>query len=493
MHLQLAARSLFFAILLTPAYSARSQSQPSPGEPGGVLTPSPRQLAWQELEFHAFIHFGMNTFTDREWGDGKEDPKLFNPTQLDAKQWVQVFKDAGMKQVVMTCKHHDGFCLWPSKFTTHSVASSPWKDGKGDVVREVRDACRQAGLKFGVYLSPWDRHEPCYGDSPKYNEHFKNQLTELLTTYGPVHEVWFDGACGEGPNGKKQEYDWPGFIEVVRKHAPDAVIFSDSGPDIRWIGNEQGFAGETNWSTLRRAEFYPGTPNHKQLVEGHENGTHWVPGECDVSIRPGWFYHAKEDDKVKSLKDLLEIYYGSVGRNAVLLLNVPPDQRGLIHENDATRLKELRSALDETFAKNLAAGKGVRLTAVRADRPEPDKAGWTHELTDGSVRTAMPLDHRFWPCLVRYEINLGSPVEFDRVLLQEDITRGQLVRAFKVQIADGDDWRTIAEGTTIGYKRLLRVPKTTAAKVRLEVSDARSAPVLSEIALFLASSREPAR
>jgi alpha-L-fucosidase len=297
--------------------------KPAAGEqpPGRseIVTPHPRQLAWQEMELHAFVHFGMNTFTNREWGDGTEDPKLFNPTQFDARQWMRALKAAGMKQVVVTAKHHDGFCLWPSKYTEHSVKNSPWRDGKGDIVREVAEACRAEGLKLGIYLSPWDRHEPSYGDSPRYNEHYKNQLTELLTNYGPIYEVWFDGACGEGPSGKKQVYDWDGYVEVVRRLQPEAVIFSDAGPDVRWVGNEDGLASATNWSMLRRDEFSPGTSDYKLLGEGQEDGTHWVPCECDVSIRPGWFYHPDQDDQVKSLAQLLDIYYRSVGQNAVLL------------------------------------------------------------------------------------------------------------------------------------------------------------------------------
>lgn len=490
-------RRIASTLSLLLARSAFSQTTaPADGAQAQAIVPAPRQIAWQELEFHAFVHFGMNTFTDREWGEGTEDPKLFNPTAFDAKQWVKVFKDAGMKQVILTCKHHDGFCLWPSKYTTHSVASSPWKDGKADVVREVREACREAGLKFGVYLSPWDRHEPCYGDSPKYNEHFKKQLTELLTTYGPVHEVWFDGACGEGPNGKKQEYDWPAFIEVVRKHAPDAVIFSDAGPDVRWVGNENGYAGETNWSMLRRAEFYPGTPNNKPLTEGHENGTHWLPAECDVSIRPGWFYHPAEDAKVKSLQELLDIYYKSVGRNAVLLLNVPADKRGLIHENDAARLRELRATLDETFKTNLAAARDT-FASIQAGHAGPgpgQSAGSSASAAvDGDWRTSPePLLSDGWRTGLPMTLKLDLPAAatFDRVVLQEDITHGQLVRLFRVLKWESDRWQPIAEGTTIGFKRIFRIPRTTAKSMCLEILDSRAMPRIGEFGLYLASPKE---
>ncbi|MCG3127100.1 MAG: hypothetical protein CHACPFDD_01958 [Phycisphaerae bacterium] len=466
------------ALLQTVSPSAAAAS-PARRAPSDLPRPTPRQLAWQQMEYHAFVHFGMNTFTNREWGEGKEDPALFNPTEFDARQWAQVFKDAGMKQVVLSCKHHDGFCLWPSKYTDHSVSSSPWRDGRGDVVRELSDACRGAGLKFGVYLSPWDRHEPCYGDSPRYNEHFKNQLRELLTDYGPVHEVWFDGACGEGPNGKKQVYDWPGFVEVVRQYAPDAVIFSDAGPDIRWVGNEAGFAGETNWSTLRRDEFYPGTPNHKPLTDGHEDGGYWVPAECDVSIRPGWFHHPAEDDKVKSLGQLLDIYYGSVGRNGVLLLNVPPDPRGRIHENDAGRLRELRAALDETFQTNFALGHAP---AGAADGEHGPRAA-----TDGDPATYWDLSSSAdWAI----DVDLDAPQEFDRILLQEHTPLGQRVKAFVVEVSDGSGWQAVAHGTTIGYKRLLRIPAVTAARVRVTVRDALASPAISEFGLYRASARE---
>jgi alpha-L-fucosidase len=453
-----------------------------PIEESAVLIPEPRQLTWQELEFTAFAHFGINTFTNREWGEGQEDPRLFNPTQFDARQWVRAFKAAGMRQMILTAKHHDGFCLWPSKYTEHSVKSSPWRGGQGDVVREVADACREAGLKFGLYLSPWDRHEPSYGDTPRYNEFYENQLTELLTNYGPVHEVWFDGACGAGPSGKKQVYDWNAYLALVRRLQPEAVIFSDAGPDVRWVGNEAGFAGETNWSMLRRAEFYPGTPEYGPLTCGHEDGTHWVPAECDVSIRPGWFHHADQDGAVKTLVELLDIYYRSVGRNAVLLLNVPPDQRGLIHENDVARLAELRAVLDETFRVNLAAGKPV-LAGAAGGSAEPVTV-----LTDGDSHTAWqaPAGAR----RVSMTVDLGTPTTFDRISLQEDIRHGQRVRAFTVEAWNGTAWNKLVEGTTVGYKRLLRIPSVEATQVRWTIEDARAAPWLAEFGVFRASPRE---
>ena len=474
------------AALTAPCAAAQQpkempMAQPSPNE---LLlpAPSPRQMAWQEMEFIAFAHFGVNTFTDKEWGDGKEDPAVFNPTAFDARQWARVLREAGAKMLILTCKHHDGFCLWPSKHTRHSVASSPWKGGKGDVVKEVSDACRREGLKFGAYLSPWDRHEPAYGDSPKYNQHYINQQYELLKNYGEVSEMWFDGACGEGPNGRRQEYDWEGFRAVVRKLQPNAVMFSDAGPDVRWIGNERGMAGETCWATIDRASTKTaiGKADTKYLNSGDPSGPDWVPGECDVSIRPGWFYHAAEDEKVKSLKQLIDIYYASVGRGCVLLLNVPPDQRGLIHENDAARLREFRKVIDETFRTNLARGRPATATGEAKDHP----AG---RATDGSAST-------WWqaadgPAAGTLEVDLGAGALFNVIMVQEMITQGQRIEEFKVEAWDGMRWREIARATTIGYKRLLRVPDIQTTKVRLVIAKSRGAPTVREFGLFLAPAK----
>lgn len=320
--------------------------------------PSHRQLMWHEMEYYGFIHFNMNTFTNMEWGMGNESPESFNPTELDARQWARVAKEAGMKGIILTAKHHDGFCLWPSAYTEHSVKNAPWKNGKGDVVRELADACREYGLKMGVYLSPWDRNHSAYG-SPEYVTYFHNQLKELLTNYGDIFEVWFDGANGGsgyygGANetrkiDNKTYYQWDEVTRIVRELQPNAVIFGDGGPDVRWVGNEEGWANETNWNLLRKIEVYPGYPKHEQLRSGHEDGTHWVPAEADVSIRPGWYYHPSEDHQVKSLPHLLDIYYQSVGRNASLLLNLPVDTRGLIHENDVRQLMALKNQLDKDF------------------------------------------------------------------------------------------------------------------------------------------------
>jgi len=444
------------------------------------VTPSPRQVAWQELELTCFVHFSINTFTDREWGTGRESPARFNPTELDADQWVGVCKEAGMKLLILTCKHHDGFCLWPTKTTEHSVRHSPFRDGKGDVVKEVADACRRHGIKFGVYLSPWDRHDPRYG-SDAYNDVYKVQLRELLTSYGEITEVWWDGACGEGPNGRRQVYDWPGYIALVRELQPNAVIFGQ-GPDVRWVGNENGLARDSEWSVLPW-----GMGDRTQRDLGHRHyligakRLMWYPAECDVSIRPGWFYHASQDDKVKSLARLLEIYYRSVGRNAVLLLNIPPDRRGRFHENDVARLRRFRAVLDETFGNDLAAA-----AAVSADATRPGFVPGA--ITDGDRGT-------YWTtpegaCVARLIIEMKRPVTFDRARLQEMITTGQRIERFRLDAEVEGRWREIARGTTIGYQRLLRFPAVTAKRVRLAILESRDSPTLRSFGLFKASPEE---
>jgi alpha-L-fucosidase len=434
------------------------------------VVPSERQLAWQALEFQAFVHFGMNTFTDREWGQGTEDPKLFDPADFDAGQWIEAVQAAGIRGLIVTAKHHDGFCLWPSRFTEHSVKSSPWREGRGDVVGDVAAACRKAGLKFGVYLSPWDRHEPTYGDSPRYNEHFKNQLRELLTDYGEISEVWFDGACAEGPNGKRQVYDWEGYYALIRELQPGAVI-SIMGPDARWIGNEAGVTRESEWSVIpvvgfddRPDEKNPGGIAHLdaqaddlgafgRIAEVARLGGRllWYPGQVDVSIRPGWFYHAAEDDRVKTLDRLLDIYYTSVGGNAQLLLNVPPDTRGRIHENDAQRLKELGDRLRATFAVNLAEG------AEFLARSGPSEDGIT-----GSKGARL-----------EFEYNLGGPRIFNVAMLREDIRQGQRIESFALDVRDGEDWKEIARGTTVGSKKLLRFPAVETTRIRVRILKVR--------------------
>jgi len=405
--------------------------------PGAQAAPKPsaRQLAWQSLEYYAFCHFGPNTFTNKEWGEGREDPNVFAPTALDCRQWARVFRSAGMKGVIITAKHHDGFCLWPSKFSTHTVAQSKWKGGKGDVLRALSDACRSEGLKFGVYLSPWDRNHPTYG-TPQYNRVFASMLEEVLTNYGPIFEVWFDGACGEGPNGKKQVYDWELFHQTVRKFQPKAVIFSDAGPDVRWVGNEQGYAGETLWNTIDKSKVTIGGADTAYLNVGDPMGRDWVPAECDVSIRPGWFYHSSEDSMVKSVDALMAIWRGSVGRGANLLLNVPPDRRGQIHEADSAALHAFRLRREESFDENL----------VRRWKALPNVAGKSETLVEVELRNGAML----------MDIELG-----------EDIQLGQAVRAFRVE--EMQSGLVLAEGTTIGRKRIIAVGPRKCERMKIVV------------------------
>src|SRR6476620_8004324 len=317
--------------------------------------PTPQQLKWSEMGFYLFIHFGPNTFTDLEWGEGNEPEEVFNPTQLDCRQWCRIAKAAGAKGIVITAKHHDGFCLWPSKYSTHTVAQSKWRSGKGDVLKELSEACKKYELKLGIYLSPWDRNHPKYG-TDEYNDVFINMMKEVVSRYGPLFEFWWDGANGEGPNGKKQVYDWHRFEETMRTVAPGTAVFSDIGPDMRWVGNENGVAGDPNWDLLDTTGFTrgAGAPPTDTLNHGNINGKNWIPAECDVSIRPGWFYHANEDGKVKTPEQLFQLYLKSVGRGASLLLNVPPDRRGLINEHDSAALMGFKKLRDESFATNLA-------------------------------------------------------------------------------------------------------------------------------------------
>lgn len=456
------------------------------------VTPSAKQMAWQEMELTAFLHFGINTFTNREWGDGKEDPQLFNPKSLDAGQWVLTCKDAGMKLIILTAKHHDGFCLWPSKYTDHSVKSSPWKNGKGDIVNELAIACREQGMKLGIYLSPWDRNSAVYG-TEDYNDYFVNQLTELLSNYGDVAEVWFDGANGEGPNGVKQVYAWQRYYQTIRRLQPNAVI-AIVGPDVRWVGTESGYGRDTEWSVVpadvqdedevaAKSQQQAGTFRPPVDAMAKDLGSReklldakrlvWYPSEVDVSIRPGWFYHKKQDKKVKSVEKLLDIYYSSVGKNSLLLMNIPPDKNGLIHQNDVKVLREWHSILDQTFNENLAIKAGVKhvnqLSAQEA-----------HSMTDGNYETFWMADEET-PDL---EFALNGKKTFDRLLLQEKITVGQRVEEFKFEAKINGSWKLITEGTTIGYKRLLRFPEVTTDQVRLTISQSRATPALAAFGLF---------
>ncbi|WP_133758632.1 alpha-L-fucosidase [Gelidibacter sediminis] len=451
--------------------------------------PSERQMKWHEMEYYAFVHFSMNTFTDIEWGYGDKDPALFNPTNLDTRQWVKIFKEAGMKGVIITAKHHDGFCLWPSKYTEYSVKNSPWKDGKGDLLKELSEACKEAGLKFGVYLSPWDRNHPDYG-KPEYITYFRNQLKELLTNYGDIFEVWFDGANGgsgyygganENRNvDRKIYYDWENTYKIVRELQPDAMLFSDAGPDTRWCGNEEGWVGETNWNLLRRDEVWPGYPHYKELRYGHKDGTHWVPAEVDVSIRPGWFYHKSEDHKVKTVPHLLDIYYNSVGRGGSLLLNFPVDQRGLIHEIDEKQVRGLASVLSEDFKVELVKNKNVEASSTRGN----SSIYAASNVNDGNLETYWTTDDSITTASLT--IDLEEPMAINRFLIQEYIQLGQRVEAFTVEGFINGKWSELASQSTIGYKRILRLPTVTVSKLRLIIKKSKACPVISNIEVYKA-------
>ena len=475
----------FFFLTLSLIFITKCISIESDLEPVGPI-PNKYQSDWQELEYYAFIHFNMNTFTNKEWGYGDEKPSQFNPTELDTRQWARVVKEAGMKGIIITAKHHDGFCLWPSKFTEHSVKNSPWKMGKGDLIRELSQACKEYGLKFGVYLSPWDRNHPSYGKS-EYITYFRNQLRELLTEYGEIFEVWFDGANGgDGFYGganeerrvdKKMYYDWPKTIELVRSLQPQAVIFSDAGPDIRWVGNEKGYANETTWSPIYRDSVFAGMPDFQRFASGQENGTHWVPTETDVSIRPGWYYHPEQDDQVKSLSKLVDIYYNSVGLNSSLLLNLPVDNRGLIHENEVKNLKALADYLNTTFSYNYSKGQKVKTSSTlkgydnKALIDDDKKTYWASGVNDQN------------PTI---EIHLDNPALLNTFMIQEYLPMGQRVKSFYFEVFSDGNWEKIYEGSTIGNKRLIRFETQNIEKARFTVNDKKAQIVISNIGLFKA-------
>ena len=475
----------FFFLILSLIVITKCITIESDLEPVGPI-PNKYQSDWQELEYYAFIHFNMNTFTNKEWGYGDEKPSQFNPTELDTRQWARVVKEAGMKGIIITAKHHDGFCLWPSKFTEHSVKNSPWKMGKGDLIQELSKACKEYGLKFGVYLSPWDRNHPSYGKS-EYITYFRNQLRELLTEYGEIFEVWFDGANGgDGFYGganeerrvdKKMYYDWPKTIELVRSLQPQAVIFSDAGPDIRWVGNEKGYANETTWSPIYRDSVFAGMPDFQRFASGQENGTHWVPTETDVSIRPGWYYHPEQDDQVKSLSKLVDIYYNSVGLNSSLLLNLPVDNRGLIHENEVKNLKALADYLNTTFSYNYSKGQRVITSSTLKGYDNKD-------LIDDDKKT-------YWASGVNdqnptIEIHLDNPVLVNTFMIQEYLPMGQRVKSFYFEVFSDGNWEKVYEGSTIGNKRLIRFQTQTIERVRFTVNDKKAQIVISNIGLFRA-------
>lgn len=466
----------FLRILALAAGLAVASCTAGPPAPYGP-TPTPQQLAWQKMEMNMFCHFGPNTFTGRDWGLGTETEDLFSPTDLDCRQWTSTAKAAGFKGIILTAKHHDGFCLWPNPVTTHTVAQSSWRAGKGDVLKDLSEACAADGLKLGVYISPWDRNSPNYG-TPAYNDLFVRTLESALGSYGPVFEQWFDGANGEGPGGKKQTYDWPLFNQTVRRMQPDAVIFSDVGPGCRWMGNERGEAGRTNWSRLDIGNFEPGAgaPPRDTLSQGQRNGALWIPAETDVSIRPRWFWRASENGQVKTAAKLLQIYYTSVGRNSVLLLNVPPDTTGRINPLDSARLMELRTVLDDIFKENLARGARAKASATR-------RGFGTSNLLDEDYDTywAAPEGTR----TASLTFTLPEERTFNRVMLQEYIPLGQRISSFRVDAQVDGTWKEIASETTVGYKRIVLTETVTTRSVRLNITGARACPVLNNFGLYL--------
>ena len=481
-----ARKTISFVIAICAVAVVGRAAEVAAPAPFGPL-PGERQLAWHQMEFYGFVHFTVNTFTDKEWGYGDEAESVFNPSDFSAEQIVQTAKAAGMKGLILTCKHHDGFCLWPSKCTEHSVKNSPWKNGKGDVVRELSDACKKAGLKFGIYLSPWDRNNANYG-SPEYLTYYRNQLRELLTNYGPIFEVWFDGANGgDGFYGGAREkrhidnttyYDWENTRNIVRELQPLACMFSDGGPDVRWVGNEKGIAGDPCWATLNGKNYYPGVDAAQRLNIGDRPGIDWIPAECDVSIRPGWFYHKNEDAKLKTPEQLLDLYFKSVGRGASFLLNLPPDRRGRIPDADVKSLKEFHRRLVAIFSQNLARGAKVTASNVRGNDQKfaagnilsgDGKKYWS---TDDDVKT---------PELI---LDLGKPKTFNVISLREFLPLGQRIEAFALDQWKDGHWVEFANGTSIGSHRLIRGENITTDKIRLRITQASVSPALAELGVF---------
>lgn len=466
----------FFSVSISFLFTINvlSQSQKS------LPVPTQQQLKWHEMEFYLFAHFGPNTFTDKEWGLGDEPENVFNPTQLDCRQWCRIAKAAGAKGIIITAKHHDGFCLWPSKYSSHTIRESSWKNGKGDVLKELSKACREYGLKFGVYISPWDRNHPKYGTSG-YNDVFVNMLKEIFSNYGPIWELWWDGANGEGPNGKKQVYDWKRFVKTVRNISPKTVIFSDVGPDIRWAGNENGIAGETNWNYLDTAGFTPGAgaPPADTLNRGNINGKAWIPAECDVSIRPGWFYHKEEDKKVKSPEQLFDLYLRSVGRGANLLLNVPPDRRGLINENDSAALIGFKKLRDNNFRNNIAK------TAKAYFVPHSKRA--TPKLNDGDNNTFETIS---LTTLNGVELKFDKPHKLNCIVLKEHLNNGQHCKKLSISFLNKKhELLRKIEGTTIGHKRIFTFPSIDADFIELNIEEQKAPTAISEMDAYLIDER----
>jgi len=441
-----------------------------------LILPTKLQLAWQETEYNLFIHFGPNTFTDKEWGEGNEPEDAFYPSELDCRQWCRIAKEAGAKGIIITAKHHDGFCLWPSKYSNHTVRECKWRNGQGDILKELSLACREAGLKFGVYLSPWDRNHPDYG-TPKYNDVFVNMMKEIFQNYGPIWELWWDGANGEGPNGKKQVYDWKRFENTVRQFSPRTVIFSDIGPDIRWVGNENGIAGDPNWNFLDTVGFKRGigAPPTDTLNHGNYNGKKWIPAECDVSIRPGWFYHAAENDKIKSAKQLFDLYLKSVGRGANLLLNVPPDRRGLISEKDAAALMEFKKLRDENFEDNLLKQASSYYEFTAKDLSSKDLV----------LRSLDSTSTSYGINLQNFIVQLPQRSKVNCIILREAIHLGQTIRKFNIVLYNGGKVVRQIDGTSVGRKRILTFPTENITSFKVYLADAMGNDNVSGIAAYL--------
>ena len=474
---------IFSAFLLSFSVMMLAQDVKPPAAVYPV--PSEAQMAWHDMEMNAFIHFTTNTFTGLEWGYGNESPSVFNPSSIDVNQWVSVLKDAGFKMVILTCKHHDGFCLWPSKYTEHSVKNSPFKD---DVVKAVSEACKKHGLKFGVYLSPWDRNHAEYGREG-YLTYYRNQLKELFTNYGPVTEMWFDGANGgDGYYGGANEtrringrtyYNWPVTMGIVKEMAPDVIFFSDAGPGVRWVGNEKGIAGETNWNSITADTLFAGKPGIEDLLgTGSPDGKNWIPAEVDVSIRPGWFYHASEDSLVKTPEKLFEIYLTSVGRGSLMLLNVPPDKRGLFHENDVNALKGFRAILNREFAYDLAADAVVMASSYRGKSAKYSPA----MMNDGNKDTYWATDNNINRASIEIDLRKNANVKY--VVLEEYIRLGQRISKFNVEIMENGKWKKVVDGTTIGHKRILKLDGSGTGKIRVNILSSKACPLVSGISIY---------
>jgi alpha-L-fucosidase len=485
------SRRTFLAAAPAAMAATAARKVPPPQSYGAI--PSGPQIAWHRMEYTAFLHFTVNTFTDKEWGYGDEDPNIFQPARFDADAIAIALQSAGVAGFILTCKHHDGFCLWPTKTTDHSIRGSSWKGGQGDIVRELSDAARRAGLKFGVYLSPWDRNNPLYG-TPGYLDIYRRQLTELLTQYGPIFEVWHDGANGgDGYYGgarekrtidKRTYYDWLKTWDLVRKLQPQAVIFSDVGPDIRWVGNERGIAGDPCWAAYDpvAADGGPASPGdvrERESPTGTRHGSHWLPAECDVSIRPGWFWHEAENARVKTPAQLIDLFYKSVGRGANLLLNVPPNRQGRLQEEDVNSLQGLRRYVQATFGDDLAAGAKISASNVRGK----EAMYGPENLVDGHPDTSWATDDDVHVADAVLDFKRG--VTFSVIAVKEDIRYGQRVDSFAVERWNGGTWEAVAQGTSIGPRRYLRLDKpVTASRVRLHVTQASASPVLSQFSLF---------